>query len=64
MLTKIVKGERISRALWKALDPMARLVMLARGQVSIDDEGLPVIGDEVTGIVIRDVEVALGLRAA
>lgn len=55
----IRKGDRVPRAIWKALDPVAKLVMLANGQVGINDDGLPEVRDEVLASVITDVEAAV-----
>jgi hypothetical protein len=38
---------------------MAKLVFLANGQVQIDEDGLPVLADEMLATVVRDVLKAL-----
>lgn len=62
MQVGIVHGERVSRALWKALPAEMKLCLLANQQVQIDDEGRPIVADEMLATTLRDVEAAMGLR--
>lgn len=62
MNVSIVHHEPIHRAVWRSLDPLAKIQLLAHGDVVIDDEGLPRVADEILATTIRDVEEALGLR--
>lgn len=63
MRTGIVQGTPIHRELYRALDPLAKLVMLANGHIVLGDDGLPRIADPVMAQTVADVEKALGLRA-
>jgi len=60
----LVHHEPIHRAVWRSLDPGVKLRFLANRQVAIDDDGLPRVADPVLATTLRDVEIALGLRAA
>ena len=51
----------VPNIVWKSLDPYARLVLLANRDVEIDDDGLPVVRNEMLATTLRDVEEALGL---
>jgi hypothetical protein len=52
--------ESIPRALWKAMSPEMKLVLVSNRQVVMDDSGLPVLHDDVLAVTVRDISIALG----
>jgi hypothetical protein len=43
----ITRGDSIPREIWRSLPAPAKLVRLAAGEVTIDDDGLPVLSGEL-----------------
>jgi hypothetical protein len=57
----ITKHQCIPRIIWRALAPAARLVLLANGDVEINEDGLPVVRCEMLAATLKSVEEALGI---
>ena len=60
----VIHHEPIDRALWRALDPLAKLVLIANGDVVIDDDGRPRPHNELLATVVRDVHEAMTAQEA
>jgi hypothetical protein len=56
--------ESIPRAIWLAMSPEMRLVLVSNQQVVMDDEGLPILHDDVLAVTIRDISIALAIEKA
>jgi hypothetical protein len=59
-----MRATRFDRQLWARLETPVKLHLLARGLVSIDAEGRPIISGDVAALVVQDLVRAMRPRKA
>ena len=52
-------GDSVPRAVWRSLDPLARLTLVVNGDVELDAEGRPIIRGEMLARVVADIDRAI-----
>jgi hypothetical protein len=55
--------ERIDRQLWRRLPSATKVVLLANGEVELDEDGLPVVAGALLGLLVRRINRAFGVAS-